>query len=596
MKRLLIFLFLLFCPLVYGQDKSITVEQNNIPSVKQDAETAPAIVPQEGVEVVHNETDAVGWIFDALNKYPEEDRQWIRFIYIPPWGDAEWIGVADFMMNAVCSHTPQLVKGDRWAGGWLLGYNFRLLVPHYEDRLKVLKVWDDLAINDYKFHFSQINLQEVVEVIEVDQKDKTGKTVKVQQQKTVKVSKNQILLSPHLREALARHVDDPEKSQRIDVLLTQMNNSAGTVYSLDFLLEQLLTSIRGKYPEFRLFDFQKKGNVTPLQALLAKRGIFFQTTQDHIGERGALLLISDVTGKSRIIFFAYGVASRQPAAITFDFLDKTIRPDVQFIRNLIEFEQLSNGSEAFLPMPNGLQEYVLADAQGNLLRVAPPDLVADHNKPPGYTHELELGMSCIICHSPQDHYLTVRNDMELLATADTDYLGDSLYYTNAAGEKVLLKKEEAVAIVSARYGERVEEPDGILGRARRDYIRVIERLTDYPVTADGDSCVQLLGKKLKEIYHGYRYRRIGAQQVCMELGVRVPQDKALVVLRQLVPHPGKGQPEDIVISLLRNGAQIKRDDMDAIYNEMANRSLKNRLLFRKPDEQPKAPVIIKKAA
>lgn len=574
-----------------------TTEQQEPTTVKQDIPLPQAIQPQDDIEVLHTEVDAVGWVFDALGKYPIDQRPYVRFVYIPPWGDKEWIGVSDFMMNASCSHTANLVLGDRWAGGWLLGYNFNLLCPDPYVRDQVLAVWDGLAVFDSKFHFNQVNLQEVVELVDVDQRDRTGKVVKVKQQRTKKISKNQVLLSPHLQSALAKHISDPDKSQRLDVLLTQMTDSPGWVYSCDFLLEQLLTSIRGKYPEFRLFEFNPDNkNITPLQNLLASRGYYFQTTQDLLGERGAMLMISDVTGKNRLIFFFFGPGNRVPAAITFDFLDTTVRPDAQFVRNLIEFEGVSDGSEAFLPMKNGLEEYVLADKQQNLLRVAPPNLVADHNKPDGYTHELDLGLSCIICHSPQNHYLTVRNDMELLATADTDFIGDALYYTNAKNQKVLLTKEQAVAIVSARYGERVEEPDGILGRARRDYVKAIERITDYEVTADGPSCVQQLGVKVQEVYYGYRYKRIGAQQVCLELGVRAPADKALEVLKQLVPPPAKGQPEDIVISLLRNGAQIKRDDMDAIYNEMATRAAPNRLLFMKEKQKPPAPIVIKKKA
>ena len=92
--------------------------------------------------------------------------------------------------------------------------------------------------------------------------------------------------------------------------------------------------------------------------------ILFEQSRDLSGDKGALLLISGVTGKSRVIQTTYGLASRQPMAVTFDYKDSRIRPDQQFVRNLITFDALADAKEAFLPMPNGLVEYVLADASG----------------------------------------------------------------------------------------------------------------------------------------------------------------------------------------------------------------------------------------
>jgi hypothetical protein len=316
---------------------------------------------------------------------------------------------------------------------------------------------------------------------------------------------------------------------------------------------------------------------TPFQKLLARRGFFFEASRDVSGDKGALLLISGVTGKSRIVMTTYGLASRQPMAVTFDFRDSRIRPDQQFIRNLITFDALADAKEAFLPLPNGLIEYVLADAAGNLQRSAPPDVVCDATKPDGYTKELEMGMSCVICHGPQDGYRTARNDMELLLGSDLDFFGDAVSYTTMAGVEKSLTRQEAVAIVAGRYGERIDEFDGVLGRARRDFIKAVAALTGYVGKADGETAVQRLGLKLKEIYHGYRYRAIDAERACLELGVRVPAEAGLATLRKLVPPPAAGEPEDVVIGLLRNGAVIKRDDFAAVYVEMARRAKRQEL-------------------
>ncbi len=183
--------------------------------------------------------------------------------------------------------------------------------------------------------------------------------------------------------------------------------------------------------------------------------------------------------------------------------------------------------------------------------MAPPNIVADHTKPNGFTKELEMGMSCIICHSDNDGYNTVKNDIELLLGADGEFFTDS----------------ETIDFVAGRYGDRLDSPDGIIGRARRDYSKSVVILTNYKIEADGPSIVSRLGRKIKEIYHNYRYKSIDATRACLELGVKV-NEKSLLTLKTLVP---TFPDEDILISLLRNGATIKRDDFEAIYGEMANR-------------------------
>jgi hypothetical protein len=533
------------------------------------AQSAPATK----VELLHTENDACGWAFSALQSYPEADRPYIRFVYLPPWADPEWIGALDFAVNAACSHTRLLHRADRHAGGWLLAYNLQRLAPGPE-LAQLVATWDSLAIEESRFHVPSVNVSEVVETIQVPT-TKNGRTTNVPQQQIRQVSTEVALLAPHLQEALAKHATDATKSQRLDVLVTQLTSSTGGIYPADFLLEQLLTSLRGKYPEFRQMAFQTTG-ATPFQTLLAKRGFFFERSRDLSGDKGALLLISGVTGKGRVVMTSYGISSRQPMAVTFDFKDSTVRPDRQFIRNLIEFDALADAKECFVPLSNGLIEYVLADAKGNLQRSAPPDVVADSTKPDGHTKELEMGMSCILCHASQDGYRTARNDMEFLLGSDTDFFGDALGYTTADGKTVALTRAEAVAIVAGRYGERIDEPDGVLGRARRDFIKTVDLLTDYEVKGDEPTSVARLGLKIKEIYHGYRYRTIDAERACVELGVRVPAGQGLATLRKLVPPPAAGQIEDVVIALLRNGATIRRDDFSAVYVEMARRAMVNR--------------------
>lgn len=546
--------------------------------VARPEETAKA-VPVQRIEVLPTEADAVAWAFTALLQYPEADRPYMAFVWLPPYADPEWIGAVDFAMNAATSQTRILHRADRHAGGWLLAYNLRRFAPGPE-LARLVEVWDSIAADESRFHLPSVNVQEVVETINVEQRDpRTNKIVQVPQQRTRQKTTTVAILAPHLQEALAKHATDAEKSERVDVLLAQMTASAGRIYPADWLLEQLLTSVRGKYPEFRQmpgFDGAAASSFSQFQSLLSKRGFFFEQSRDLSGDKGSLLLISGVTGKSRVIQTTFGLASRQPMAVTFDYRDSRIRPDQQFVRNLITFDALADAKEAFLPMPNGLVEYVLADSAGKIQRAAPPDIVADSTKPDGHTKELEMGMSCVVCHAPENGYKTARNDMEILLGSDIDFIGDAVSYENKDGETVTITREQATAIVVGRYGERIDEPDGVLGRARRDLIKTVDALTDYKPTADGPTSVALVGAKIKEIYHRYRYQTIDAERAALELGVRVPAGQGLAVFRALVPAPAVGESEDIILGLLRNGATIKRDDWSAVYVEAARRAVANR--------------------
>ena len=556
---------------------------------QQATKPQPEPKAKQATQRLSTELDAVGWAFEALTKYPEARRPFIRFVWLPPWADPEWIGVMDFAVNAACSQVRSLYRADRHAGGWLLAYDLSLYA-HGKELEKLIDLWDSLAVRDPYFHVPEVNVQEIEvecercggsgQIILVDPETKEesdpqdcdvcGGSGKVKKKGDNKVA----LLAPHLSAALARHVKDRSKDKRIDVLVTQLTASTGAIYRADWLLEQLLTSIRGKYPEFRQIDFDPKvQGKTPLQVRLEKYGFSIESSEKLGGDKCALLLISGVTGKHRIIASVFGLASRQPLVLSYDPLDNRVRPDEHFIRNLIEFKPFADAGELFVPMPNGLIEYLLATSDGKLQRKAPPDLVADSSKPDGFTKELEPAMSCIMCHFASDHYILARNDMEYLFGSDTDFFGDDLSVLRD-GKKVVITREEVIDILAGRYGERLDEPDGILGRARRDFSRAIVRLTDYKTQADGPSVVARLGQKIREIYHTYRYKPIDAQRACLELGIKVSQEESVAALRQLCP-PKKGQIEDVLIAVLRNGAKIRRDDFEAVYGELARRAVQS---------------------
>lgn len=510
--------------------------------------------------LLHNELNAVTWVYVALLAYEEPVRPYMRFAVLPPYADATWHDPMNVAVNLAAGHAGVLIKADLHADGWLMAWNLLDLAggdPAKYERLK--GVWDELAVRESKFHVPDITVEQV----------KVGKDVK-------ETKHNIARLAPHLGEALARHATEPEKSQRVDALVTAITNSTGAIYPADFLLEQLLTSVRGKYPEFIQLDFKlaEGDKRTPIQALLQSRGYFTENSKLGKGDRAIILIQSDVTGKTRIIWVVYGTHSELPCILTFDISDQRSRvANDQFFRNVVNFDPFTDASEIFVPKRNGLYDYILTDGKGNFQRVAPPNIVCDYTKPDGFTHELEMGMSCVACHFGNSGFNVARNDWEILLRSDFNYEFDRSYI-DKAGKKAIYSKTELVDFLTHRYARPIYEADDLIGRAERDFVKTISSITHYEVKAPPEpNAVQQVGKKIIEIYHNYRYRRIGPEQICLELGVKVAPEQAVAVLQQLVPAPPKGKPEDVMISLVRAGASIKRDDMDAIYAEMARRAV-----------------------
>jgi hypothetical protein len=523
-------------------------------------------VPEEPetLEQVYTELDVPGWVFNALIQYPPERLPYLRAIYLPSWYDRETIGVLDVCVNSAASHTTPLIRADRHANERVLVYDLKQLAPDPIKLKRLIETWDELAVREARLHVPEINLEKQ----KVDPK--------------AKVRYVNALLAPHLQEALARHLTDTEKSERLDAIVTKLTKSTGAIYPADFFLEQLISSTRGKYPEFLQVDFVSNNKFTPLQNFLKGKGFFLEQSQDESGDKGAYIMISGITRKQRIVDTAMGLFSSMPVAGTFDSKDSRTRSSEQLVRNLLNFNKFSDKDNTFffdatewlVPGENDLVRFVLADNKGNITRVAPPDVVADHNKPDGATHELEMGLSCMSCHWPDGGYKQGRNDMEAIALnfqSGIDFGPQFIYDRNH--EKIYLTREETIARLVARFGKPIYDPEGVLGRAERDYIKAVDILTDYPADANGPNSIQRVGAKLQEMIFDYRYRPIDSQRLLLEHGVRVDRARANKFVLQLFPVTAAGTYEDIMLGFIRSGIPISRNDADALHVELARRAL-----------------------
>ena len=87
--------------------------------------------------------DWVGWALADLVTLPEADRESIRYLAIPPWGNEQWVPMMSFALNSSVSQARTIVRPDVVANGWMVRVDMRRFVPNPLARIKALAVWDD---------------------------------------------------------------------------------------------------------------------------------------------------------------------------------------------------------------------------------------------------------------------------------------------------------------------------------------------------------------------------------------------------------------------------------------------------------------------
>lgn len=79
--------------------------------------------------------------------------------------------------------------------------------------------------------------------------------------------------------------------------------------------------------------------------------------------------------------------------ISYDFADEGANKDVFF--NPLDNHLVADGGEIIFNLPNGLQGYMLVDATGKAIDIAPSNVVRDNQ----HDEDITNGLSCIGCHS-----------------------------------------------------------------------------------------------------------------------------------------------------------------------------------------------------
>lgn len=472
--------------------------------------------------------DWVGWALTDLVQQPEDARPYLRYLAIPPWGNEQWVPAITFALNSSVSQASTIVRPDVIAEGWMVRVDLRRFSPKKATIDKTINTWDGLAILDPYLHVPKQNTRLEVAVLA------------------------------------------PTVPQDQGVLLANLTLSPGAVYRADWFLSKALDTINGgAYYEFRQLPLEtekENKDLTAFDRYLRGRGVFLRATADAGGERRTALAVSDVTGKPRRADFGIGLGLGL-YSITRDTQDGGQQAERHPLLNLIQGKLGDQGREVFVTLPNGMIEYTLFDGNGNIVNEAPPELVRDHNIPAPYTARLRPARSCIICHNIEtaDGWREFPNDViTVLKTGRFDVVSDL--------SKLDITREEAIDKLASLYTFD-DSVDGLIGRARRDYLAAVSRCVPAGIAfAPDKSLVAQIGSRIREILFDYDYKKIDRRQAALELGHAFPDDFKGDPLAAALGPPIANVEINGVSAYLESGVKVNREDFETVYQDLLRRS------------------------
>lgn len=467
---------------------------------------------------VASTVDAVGWALADIATLPESDRPFARFVWIPPWGTDRWIAATNFAVNTAASHAQTIQNGAVIANGWMLRYDLRRLAPNPKQLAKLLATWDGLALQDPYFHVPEQNSKVPAAI-----------------------------LSPHLKQQEA-------------VALSGLSLSTGAVYRADFFLVKMLSTLEGgKYYDFLQVDREGSKDSTPQDAWLASLGIFEQQTKALSGDQRTALFRSNITGKPRRIDVLYGLGrGGSLCTITHDISDEDTDAGQHPLRNLIAFSD--SAREIIVQRPNGTHAFALTNSDGQFVDSAPDNVARDHTVPAPYTSRLQSAISCIRCHGPHDGYQPFGNDVAKILSSRLDVFSDLKV------DGITITREQAVDRLAGLYAGQLDVADGPIGRARRDYLTTVARISTGLIPQAETSLVSEISSEVAGIFSGYKYTPVTPEIAVAELGGAVGQ-----TLDDLLGDPGAAIVVDPIEGSLRAGIAVNRSDWEVVFADLAGK-------------------------
>lgn len=472
---------------------------------------------QDKPQQVATPREATGWALADVVTLAADDRPFLRYVWIPPWGNPDWPAAVNFAVNTAASHATTIQFAAPVANGWLLRYDLRRLAPQSKQLARLIEVWDGLAVDDPYFHVPAAN------------------------------SKIQAAI-------LAPHLEQPQA-----VALTGLASSGGAIYRADWLLVKMLSTLEGgRYYDFLQVDRGTPKTGTQQSEWLATLGVFERQTQLLSGDQRAGLFRSAVTGKPRRLDVFYGLGrGGNLVSITHDISDDEAQAEKHPIRNLLVLEQTAH--EIIVERPNGMHAFALTNGKGEFVDSAPDNVASDSTIPAPHTRRLQPAISCIRCHGPFDGWQPFTNDVQTILRSGLDVFTDLADATST--------REQIIDRLAGLYAGDLDAADGPLGRGRRNYLAATFRIAGGPRIGEAKdkplSSVAHLSALCGSIYQQQRFDLVTPARAALELGY---QGGTLDDALGLVDTTSSVDP---IVGSLRAGLSVNRSDWETVFADAA---------------------------
>lgn len=477
-------------------------------------------------EIVPGPSAAVMSALEDVRKLPEPDQQFMRYNWVPPWGDNGWIGAVNYAANAAVSRSQIIIPITQTGNGYLTRFDLRMFADSDREVEALALRYGGLAALDSYFHVTVVD------------------------------SNNQKVIGFNAGAGVAAMKELSARTASFNPIMRADN----------FIARTLTTLEGGQY--YELVGVPRgKGKQTDEEAFFDLLGVEKGTLD---ATQKTAMFFSGVHGKVRVVDLRTARNTRPGTAAsilfeTHDPSDEQIDVESDPVRNLVTF--VDSAREAIAFRRNGLQIFALYKADGSLQRSAPDNVVRDSLVPAPFTSRLQPPMGCIRCHGGNSGLQPLKNDVTTML-AIVPALHPSIP-VNVFGDLSLASKQSTPAqlqLLAGLYAGNLDKP---LDRARDDYNEAVWRAT-------GGMTVVNLSAKIAAIYAGYRYTLVSPAMACRELGVQVSEADGQAMFGLLVARIGPDEtgigPDDPIVIALRRGISVQRYQFEGVYADLLARS------------------------
>lgn len=502
--------------------------------------------PPVQADRVPDPTDATAWAVQDIMLRQPEDRPYIRYLWVPPWGGVDWHQVNSFIVNSAICKSSVIALPSSAAGGWLIVWDLRQLAPKLHDLHRLQNLWKALAIGEPYFH-AQLPHGKFVACtpyIHTDGKTYTQRTW---------------IAAPHVTPGY--------------IILEQQTECFAPLLRADYFMRRVSSTLEsGLYYHF--IGFIRDGKRLSEKEIFKLVGLDVTLSREVEGDDRVAVFQSAVTGKPRAIEQVQGALGK--GRITYDIFDDDVDATRHAVYQLLSIVDRARGKEIIFELPNGLFGYFLTDGAGKLVDVAPPNLVSDHRTPEPVTKQLYPMLSCVRCHGKNGGIQNIRNDIpELLADGlhgDVDIFAD---FGDPKSNNHVATLDRITGLFAGK-----EKFQNELALSRVRYGDAVWACTRGMGVTGKENIATKTSEIFADMFATYWYPTsptegtIDADQAALELGHKVTTEGSGVEFLKQLLKPGRidaiigGVPiefTDPALAALRRNISIRRQDLERIY-------------------------------